>query len=351
MDIYVLNKDYEPLDLVQDFESFIWTDRYSGYGDFELTCAARSRWLLAPDHHVHIKDSQHLMIIDSYEKIKNEESGKDLMKVVGRSAESLLDNRLVTPSRSTDPWGRDGYTPENIATYLVKKIASNEASGFSQYDRIPNLLMADPDISGQTIDVEFENSTSLYDAVKKLCEESNMGFRMYWNPETSNYTFKIYKGTDRRGTNVLQPLIFDERFETLHNTRWIKSAVEHKNVAYVSHNDRANHIAVYPRNMGIPEGRRRKVLYVNANDIQDVTVAKLQQRGREELANHNMIDLFDGEAVPSTSMVYNFNYFMGDIGTLRDNEGNERDVIVAEHTWTYDQDGLRSYPTFKTLEG
>lgn len=350
MDIHVLDKDYNSLDLVQDFESFIWTDRYSGYGDFELVVAARSRWLLAPDHHIHIKESDHLMIIDSYEKMTNDDSGKDLMKVVGRSGEALLDNRLVTPSRSTEPWTREGFTPENIATWLVDKICVR-ATGFSAMDAIENLTLVAPDPSGVEIDVEFENSKTLYEAVKELCDSADLGFRMHYKPDSKNYTFKVYKGTDRRGSNVIQPLIFDERFETLYNTKWLKSTHEHKNVAYVSHSDRSAHRVVYPRNMAVPTGRRRKVLFVNANDIENLTNAKLDQRGREELAKHNVVDLFDGEAIPSTTMVYNQNYFMGDIGTLRDNEGNERDVIVAEHTWTYDSNGLRSYPTFKTLEG
>ncbi len=36
MDIWVLDENLEAVDIVETFNSFIWTDRYNEYGDFEL---------------------------------------------------------------------------------------------------------------------------------------------------------------------------------------------------------------------------------------------------------------------------------------------------------------------------
>lgn len=351
MDIRVLDRNYNIVDLVQDFESFIWTERYDAYGDFELIVAARMRWLIQPDYHIYIEESNYLMIVDSVEKVRSDEEGKDLIKVLGRSAEALLENRLVTPSRSAESWTHEGATAGAIATWLVRKICVY-SSGFSSLDRIENLTAPDAThISAVVADVEFNNSTTLYEAVQSLCESDNLGFRVRFNLAAKSYEFRVYRGTDRRDYNTTRPLIFDEEHQTLSNTRWLKSRTEHKNVAYVSHSDRANNRIVYLPGMTVTAGRARKVLFVNANDIEEPTPAKLDQRGREELAKHVPVDAFDGEAIPNADMVYNRNYAMGDMGIIRGNDGTERTVIVAEHTWTYDADGIRSYPTFKTLEG
>ena len=36
MDLYILNKNFEKIGLIDTYESVIWTTRYYTYGDFEL---------------------------------------------------------------------------------------------------------------------------------------------------------------------------------------------------------------------------------------------------------------------------------------------------------------------------
>lgn len=41
MDVMILNTDLDAVAIVDTYESFIWTDRYYAYGDFELYEAMR----------------------------------------------------------------------------------------------------------------------------------------------------------------------------------------------------------------------------------------------------------------------------------------------------------------------
>ena len=41
MDVMILNTDLDAVSIVDTYESFIWTDRYYAYGDFELYEAMR----------------------------------------------------------------------------------------------------------------------------------------------------------------------------------------------------------------------------------------------------------------------------------------------------------------------
>ena len=36
MEALIMDKDFKSVAVIDDYESFIWTDRYTGYGDFEL---------------------------------------------------------------------------------------------------------------------------------------------------------------------------------------------------------------------------------------------------------------------------------------------------------------------------
>ena len=36
VDVYVLNTDFQIVGVIDVYESFIWTDRFYSYGDFEL---------------------------------------------------------------------------------------------------------------------------------------------------------------------------------------------------------------------------------------------------------------------------------------------------------------------------
>ena len=46
MDVTILNTDLDAVSIVDTYESFIWTDRYYAYGDFELYEAMRDGLLI-----------------------------------------------------------------------------------------------------------------------------------------------------------------------------------------------------------------------------------------------------------------------------------------------------------------
>lgn len=53
--------------VVENFSSFVWTDRYYSAGDFELYVPPTIRVLTQyiPDYYIVRPDSEHVMIIDS----------------------------------------------------------------------------------------------------------------------------------------------------------------------------------------------------------------------------------------------------------------------------------------------
>ena len=78
--------------MLDKFESFIWTDRFRGYGDFEIYMPVETAALgfLKQDHYLQIQSSDRMMIIEELQTDTNAEEGNHLT-VTGRSLESILE--------------------------------------------------------------------------------------------------------------------------------------------------------------------------------------------------------------------------------------------------------------------
>ena len=82
MDLRILNTNLEAIAIVDAYESFIWSDRYYEYGDFELYMAMDSTLLdfLRKDYYIQIRESDHLMIIEDLKIESDAEEGNRLWK-------------------------------------------------------------------------------------------------------------------------------------------------------------------------------------------------------------------------------------------------------------------------------
>ena len=96
MDLLVLDKNFTAIAILDSYESFIWTERFNEYGDFELYLPANSYFLeiLKPDYYLQRNDSERLMIIEEIQ-IKTDVDEGNHLTITGRSLESILCRRIV----------------------------------------------------------------------------------------------------------------------------------------------------------------------------------------------------------------------------------------------------------------
>ena len=96
ININVLDTNFNIVGVIDTYESFIWTDRFKNYGDFELYSGVTSNLLnlCKQDYYLEIQESPHLMIIEGIEISTDAESGNHL-KITGRSLESIIDRRII----------------------------------------------------------------------------------------------------------------------------------------------------------------------------------------------------------------------------------------------------------------
>lgn len=347
MDVYLIEKDtYERMLILDEYKSFIWTERMSSYGDFEMTMTPSKRW-----DNIHIgrfighSDSRALMMIEEkYESIDS--AGEAILTVRGRDLTALALSRSVIPWNGRDVWLYTGTTGEAIY-YLFRNFMMLENALDYGGDVIPDAYIANGTDDTEVISFAV-GIKSLYDAVKELADTKNFSFGADLRMTSPRLRFYVEEGVERNIT-------FSTLLDTLTEPSYLHSRLDYYNTAYIWSKDGKHRTSV-----GIPNHLRtgfdRKVLPVHASDLDvadDITttqlIALMRQRGLEELAKHKEVRAFDAKLTGLDPYVYRAHYALGDIVRLMDRNGRQEKVRVTEYIFTHDANGYRAYPTFSTL--
>lgn len=243
MDLYTLGATLLKKDLIEDYQSLIWTERYSSIGDFELVLANTSdnRALLTEGTRLVVNVSQRIMIVKVVEETVDDDD-VEILKVSGRSFEAVLEDRGAV--RSADPVNSQYYyeligTPGYCARILFYAHAYTGIIDIK--DKIPFIQYTlDADLTKESYLREPQNQiawivepANLYQAIKALCDLYSLGFRIVRLAEDSKLYFQIYPGLDRTSNQtVVDPIILSSDLDTIQNTKSLKSNLFVKNVAY-----------------------------------------------------------------------------------------------------------------------
>lgn len=252
MNIYILNEDFVPVYVLDSFISFIWTDRYSKYGDFEIQVDASVENFekLKENYYLQILESDRLMIIETIQ-LDSDINGGDRIIANGRSLESILERRIV--------WGQITF-PANksiqdvfreLLTDAFMTVGDRLVSNFSMKNnpKLSSNPKLNPD-ADSGYGAQFTGDV-IYDIINNLCEENGLGFKIGY--ENSKMLFELYKGIDRSYDNSDNNpfVIFSPKFENILNSNYIESHKNLKNMALVA---------------GEGEGANRKIVSVGTND-------------------------------------------------------------------------------------
>lgn len=345
MEVYVLDPLLRRHTVVDQFESLIWTERYSEIGDFELVVASSpaTRRLFRPGVRLAMNESHRVMLVETYEDGEDDE-GKDILSIKGRSIEA------ITKDRTTEAWA--GTDPP--AT-LIRDIAHDSmVAPAISYDEIPFLNIGTflpegtiPEPTDPvTIDIRPQN---LYETLKPLADAYDLGFHIIREYDMSRLWFDVYTGNDRTtGQGVLTPVVFSKSLDNLRSTKELITIENAKNVAYVysgSYSEIVFADGVDPEDLS---GFDRRVLIEVADDLDDTDpnfFDLMIQRGKEKLGEARMYHAFDGEIPQTSQYQYQKDYFLGDIVEVRGENDVTNKMRVTEQIFVSDREGERSYPT------
>lgn len=353
MDLMVLNTNLDAISVIDTYMSFIWTNRYYQYGDFELYAPASDQILsvFKQDYYLQMRDSDRLMIIEKILINTDVEDG-DTVTITGRSLESILDRRVV--------WGQvtlSGNFQNGVKTLLNACVISPSNTN----RKISNFVFkesTDPRITALTLDAQYTGD-NLYDVIQKLCEERGLGFKVTLN-DSKQFVFELYSGTDRSYDQTSVPyVVFSPRFDNVISSNYMESKSSLKNVALIGGEGEGS--ARKYAAVGNLSGLDRREMFVDARDIssdvgdgETLTTteynALLTQRGKENLAENTDVVSFEGEMETSIMYRYGTDFFEGDIVQIENEYGHNAKVRVLEVVTSESEEGTSVYPTFQTID-
>jgi hypothetical protein len=357
---YTLNANLQRDQLIQGFQSVIWTERYNSTGDFQFVVKSTSqaKRLLPVGTWITRKGSHYVGIIDTVSDAQDD-NGAQMLTISGFFLENIFNDRVAMPGltdTTTVPnWSITGI-PYVVANELFNAVCVRGA--ISPNDTIPyytfGTLLPTGNIAMPTDPITLVASPdTLYNTLQKLCQAYYLGFRLVKDGDRGHIYFEIYTGNDRStGQSLLDPVVFDTALQNLSKVSYLTSTVGYKSVAYVF---AANGSAVVyaPDTDAEATGADRRVLLVNSSNSDpagpDLTLA-LQQEGGIALAQQRKLYAFDGELPPGVGYIYGVDYGLGDIVEERTPEKTGNRMMVTEQIFSSDDTGEHAFPTLTLVE-
>lgn len=355
MELLILDKAFSSVATLDVFESFIWTDRYCGYGDFEIYTPANAKMKesLKEEYYIYIKESEHLMIIEDVEIDTDVEDGAR-MKVTGRSLESILERRII--------WNQTVLNG-NFQNGIKKLLTENIISPSDESRKISNFVFKEStDTAITSLEVEAQYfGENLYDTIVDLCNSKQVGYKILL--DGSNFVFFLYVGTDRSYNQVKNPyVIFSPNFDNLLNSNYVESIKTLKNVTLVAGegegSERKTVSVSATENYGT--GLSRREIFTDAQGVtknvngQEITdeeyTNQLKQKGEETLSKNKKTISFEGEIDSnSTTYKYDEDYFIGDIVQVENEFGYMSRCRITEYVRSQSDSGIETYPTYENV--
>jgi ReqiPepy6 Gp37-like protein len=370
MDIYTLDENFLRRDVVDNFQSVIWTERYTKAGDVNLVVApTRENIVKLPEGtFLALQGSKEVMEIQS----ALIEGGK--LKLTGPAITQFLDQRVIRySSNHADRYYNLTMAPGMAMAFLVSDMCvSGPYTTSSAYgvdgprQVIKGLYVADMDTSGAAVALAVPYGP-LYAALAQLADTYQVGFQMFLessSPEAYYLGFRTYKGVDRTSTQSENALVrFTPGVDSLTGIKELRSIAGYKNVAYAFAPSNPvpgvtqSGVAYADNEAATSTDFNRRTLLVFADDLTTDKVGGsaatllsiLNQRAKDALANNNYVKTVDGEIVPQALYQYGRDYGLGDIVELQSFSGLLSKARVTEYIRTQDATGERAYPTISVI--
>lgn len=375
MEPYTLSREYLKKDIIDGFNSIIWTERYYGDSEVKLTVPITKEMIdkLPEGTFLGIDESEELMILET-RNIKD-----DKLELTGISILSWLNNRFVRTSASHKDqyWYLEGETAGWILWAIVyymcvggNYLNGTTPTGIPNPEQliIPGLGLDNYDKSGSALKVAIPYGP-VYDAMKDIAKTYEIGMRIIFDINSiTPLKFRSYKGLDRTSTQTDIPVVrFSPEMDSFSDIEEVQSIANLKTRIYsfapgLNPDEGQPDLRTTP-GIAILAGEqytgfdlRAKLVF--AGDITTDQVGGsasklleiLNNRAQTELVNSKYIKTVDGEIVPDNQFQYGIHYNLGDIIEVEGNTGVVQRSRITEYIRSQDSSGEKAYPTVTAVE-
>lgn len=359
MVIHVLDQSLNLVGEVDDYISVIWRPAYYNIGDFELYINAtpkavallqKNRYLVR-DKDVTVDESgnvtySNVMIIKNIKLTTNAEEG-DHLTYTGRELKFLLHQRIV--------WGQTTLRNDTAEYGIRRLIGANAVHPVEPTRVIPNMQFAEPVGFTEPIEKQVSN-IPLDEAVIEICKTYGYGWDIFIL--NNMLTVRIYKGVDKSYNQTENPfVVFSDEFENLFETEYVYESENYANMSLIGgEGEGSDRTYAYVNNE--VSGLDRYETFTDARDIsqnldsEDEAISYedylllLEERGKEDLTGKVIVEGFNGEVLSDVAFKYGVDFFIGDIVTVLNKYGIQKNVRVLSAIESEGEDGVKLLPQF-----
>ena len=365
MELLKLNAENQPGPLLEDYDSLIWTERFTGIGDFQLVTGAVDKYKSAlPEGTVlTLRESSVPMIVEDHYVERKKNTGAKLF-IKGREFTSILDRRVSVQavSAALADWKVVAKQPSDVAHYIIVKICVdgiNDAADIFpgsvvQFNTPADYLLG----TGPNREFVVPRGKLLNTVLDFLKAESEAdantvppspavvphGIRAVRPARgASAITIEIYTGTDRSAD-----VRFDATRDQLDDGSYLFSKRGLANAGYV-----LGPTAAFKLHKGaaVPTGLDRRVTLVDATGSSMNSADAVKNEGIDALNKANETARFNGSLNTDLSLyTYGVDYNLGDIVMMAGDYGLNTRSRVTEYIRSEDAQGSKSYPTLVSIE-
>lgn len=352
MDIYVLDEKAEILDIVDVFQSVIWTVQYYSQGDFELIVPATKKnidlmqkdRLLCRDKDITKDTFKNVMVIEDI-KIESDWEEGDKLTVSGKSLKSIVGRRVV--------WKQTNLTG-NLEAGIRYVLNENVIDPEEESRKIANVELDEVAGITDTIDAQLLGD-NIAEWIESICSTHEIGWDMY--VRSKKYIFRLYKGTDRTYNQTEVPaVVFSDEYDNLLESIYTYERGDYKNAALIG--GEGEGVNQRTTTIGEATGLQRYETYIDGSSVssngaiitEEQYYKLLQDYGKEQLNEVSDTESFEGNVVSDGNYKLNQDYFLGDLVQVKNEFGIEATPRIIEIIESEDEKGTAIVPKFSTWE-
>jgi hypothetical protein len=365
VDLITLDENMHQKKLIENYDSLIWTERYT-MGDFSLVSGNVEGFmqLLPRGKIVSLRESTVPMIVERHKIIRNKNVGAKI-EIVGREFTSILDRRVSIQAvgAALAEWLVVAKIPSDIAHYIIYKICVEGVCDPKDIFPPSMVQFIAPDdylaSTGPNREWSVPRGNLLATVMGYLATEAMAdptttppspkveahGIRAM-RPDSTGTAIgiQIYKGVDRSDS-----ILFDGTRDLLDDGTYLFSEEGSATDAYVlGPNDAFKMSSGAPEDS--PSGLDRRVKLVDGSTSGTASADSLKNEGSRALSEAHVTAMFDGSVNQDLSpYIYGRDYGLGDIVKLVGDYGLEEKARVTEYIRVEDATGNKAYPTLTAI--
>lgn len=339
--IRIIDKDFNLLGEIDNYESLIFIRCFFKVGEFELhiNLDKQNTDKLQEDNLILLGVYFNKVgIIEHIDKSMSED-GKEQLVIKGSVLKGKIKDRITVPPIDQ---GYDNAT--GCHETIIKQFVNNNAVNSVDKDRIiPNLVIARDKQRGKQ-DAWRTRYENLADKVSEIAKYSNLGWDITLDTDNNKFVFDVIEGKNLTADQeLLPPVIFSVDFDNIKNKHFVKSLLNYKNIGYCGGKGEDEERLI--QQVGNAKGWARKETFIDCSQAEDITEVKTM--GEHKLDDFKITETFESNVIPYGSFMYMEDWELGDIVTVMDRKwGITLNARITEVKEIYEVGGFNLECTF-----